>query len=544
MKKYLVLLIVIFSLFFLLSCDLNTDDDNGGGGGVFTYSTVIKYGVSVQFVTESSSAKDGIENVENVTMEITGPDAGLVKTISGSTDFEVENGFICLDLVSDVSPSESNPVSFNIVAKASGYLTTIQPVLIEDTSLQVLVVNMLNLNDPPEGVSVKQQSFSVGDDGLSEEVTIETSLENKPEGAIIKFEEGTKFLDEAGNPVTGNIIATIVHFDNRSESSLINFPGGYTAYSAKDSLGNTMDPIVFATAGFMSMDFETESKVKIDSFSKPMEMTVGLNDTTHNPDNNDLTIQKGESLPVWCMDPETGTWKNLGNSNIEESEGKYWHYYYRWRWYRWHYWWHWGWYWWRCNVGARIDIHSNITKGSYYDNYYFCRAVSHYYGTRWRGYHRFFDGHKLYCRWWRYSDNINFIAYLRHNWYWWYYGWYGGILGQTGYFNACTDNPQMQIHHPFANQPIEITVKAYCPDNPNINVTPSLIVYYRDIGSYWKYLGYVRKGHLKTTKLAINHTYEFGTWFDGKWYHVNFTFNKDSYFWEFYLSQSFCEQYL
>lgn len=544
MKKYLALLSVIFSLYFLFSCDLNTDDNGGGGGGVLLYTTVIKYGVSVQFVSESSSSKNGIENVENVTIQITGSDAALVKTISGSSDFEVNNGFIGLDLESNASPSESNPVSFNIVAEAPGYLTTVQPVFIEDTTFQILIVNMLNLSDLPQGVTVKQKSFSVGDEGLSEEVIIETPMENKPEGAIIRFEEGTKFLDESENPITGNIKATIVHFDNRSEESLINFPGGYTAYSAQDSLGNEMEPIVFATAGFMSMNFESETKAIIESFSKPMEMTVGLNDTTHNPDNNDLTINDGDELPVWGMDTETGVWKNLGNTKIKESNEKYWYYYYRYYYYRPYYWWHWGWYWWRCPVGARIDIHSNISRGSTYDNYYYCRAVSQYYGTRWRGYHRFYDGHKLYCRWWRYSDYINFIAYLRNNWYWWHYGWNGGVLGQTGYFNACTGNPQMQIQHPFANNILNISVTAYCSDNPNINVSPSLFVYYREAGSYWQYLGYVYKGSLTTSKLDLNQTYEFGTWFDGKWYNVSYTFNKDTYIWEFYLTQSFCDRYL
>ena len=543
MKKYVLILFVFLSLLFLFSCDLN--NDNNGDGGVLTYITEIRYGVSVQFVSESSNAKDGIENVENVTMEVTGPDSALVRTISGSTDFDVDNGFICLDLVSDVSPSESNPVFFNIVAKAPGYLTTIQPVCIVDTNFQILVVNMVNFNDLPEGASLKQQSFNVGDSGLGEEVIIETPLDNKQEGAKVKFEKGTKFLDEDGNPITGNITATIVHFDNRSEASLINFPGGYTAYSAEDSLGNKMDPIVFLTAGFMSMDFESESKTKIESFSKPMEMSVGLNDTTHNPDYDDQIIQEGESLPVWGMDPENGTWKNLGNSKIEKSNDKYkYRYHFRHYSYRWYHWWHGGWYRWFCSTLTRIDIHSDIAKGSPCDNYYYCRIFTSHFGTQWRGYKRFYDGNKLYFTLWNYNNNDNFLAYLKDNWFWWYYGWEGTVLGQTGLFNACTGNPQMQIHHPLVNQSVDITVRAYCADNPNINIAPSLFVYFREPGSHWVYLGYVDKGHIETCKLVLNHTYEFGTWFDHKWYNADFTFNKDTYFWEFYLSQSFCDQHL
>lgn len=530
-----VFLWILMSSSFFLSTSCNDDDKKD----TTTISTEIKYGVSLQFIDANSEGNLDNANVSGVTVSIIGNNADNVQTISGETDFEVAEGFLALKIV-NIIPSEDNPVNFTVVASSSGYLTTSQPVHITDTGQQILVVRMVNLSNLPDGISVKQQDFELGTDGsLTDPVEIETPLTaNKSEKGSIKFLAGTKFYDDNDNVIKGTITATLVHFDNRSVASLMSFPGGFTAFSVEDSLKASMNPVTMATAGFMTMDLKSGS-TKVKYMTKSLEMKMYLNDTTHNPNNNDQAIQVGDEIPFWGYD-ETGKWKLLGNSKVKQDRQYnyyvylYWYYPYNY-WYYW--WWGWNWWWWWCRPTYTIQVSSNILYGSYYDYYYYTEAVSNWYGIRWWGYQRLFNGNRIYTGWWSYPyQYINYRAYDLYPWWWWWRWPYRTYLGQTGWFNPCYGyTPILNIYQPLVGTLIDIDVKIYCPNKPYVNITPSGYVYYRDLSSpyyrSWQFLGYVNQGKLQTNKLVLNKPYEFGTWYSGNWHTYQYTFTSNTLHW-------------
>jgi hypothetical protein len=85
----------------------------------------------------------------------------------------------------------------------------------------------------------------------------------------------------------------------------------------------------------------------------------------------------------------------------------------------------------------------------------------------------------------------------------------------------------------------------YCANRKNLQIRPSLYVFYRIKGSgaAYLYLGYMTNGHLETTALTVGKSYDFQITYAGENYNVSGTLDKTSYQETFTMGSSICNTF-
>ena len=159
MKHTIKLVLLLVSSFLLVNC--NKPSSNVG---LSINGNVIKYGVSLQFCDTKSPNGNA---PQNIFVKITGKDASKVYEYGGTKVFNVSTtGLLSLGLDPFVKPTSSAPISFTVEAFAPDYLTAKIPVIIDGSqSQQSIAVTLINIKNPPTGVSIKQTEIPLSSDG-------------------------------------------------------------------------------------------------------------------------------------------------------------------------------------------------------------------------------------------------------------------------------------------------------------------------------------------------------------------------------------------
>jgi len=498
--NYLMTTTLLVSLLFINGCKNPTD------GLIVTVNSDLSennYGFNVL-----NANPDLDESPQNLTIKITGPNAESVYSLDGTKKFNSEVGLFSLILKPGVTPSESNPIKFTVIIEAAGYLKSITPIEILAVGNESFRIYMVKTSAPPIGVALKEQTILLPSNGEIEETTvIEIPLTNgKQETAKIEIPKGTKMLDEEGNIVTGSVNIAMAHFDNQSQESLNSFPGGFTATNLVDKNGNAMDPVLFITAGFVSIDMSNGAQT-VKSFSNPISVTMEINSNTYNTE-TESDVKEGDSIPTWSLDTETGQWKeedvvvivknttsNKLESVINISHLSYWNWDYKTN---------------TCGTGSTIRFTSDATT---YTSRYFEVFNSAKNGLLlMNGYLDVRNG----ASWTFYNAPRNFkaklIVYSGPNYY-----DKGKIIGQSGLFQLCGSSISLKVDVPIIFT-VTIDVSGKCKDGGNV-IRPSFTVYYKEKGGKsFNELGYLKNGRLTTDKFVLGKTYIFATSYGGKLY--------------------------
>lgn len=310
--------LVLIAGFFLNSCAPDELLDKYTDGVVLNISTdIFTVPASLQFVDANP---DLAEAPDGLNVRIEGPGRDLIYSTDGKRNPQPVDGFleIALDKEQEISPE--NPLSLTFIAEAPGYLRTVQNVVLYDTSFQFISVNMIKLDDLPNGVSMQTGTAALDAGSLPSDTAFITPLTpGKQEAAAIRLREGTRPLDGDGNALSGELSVQMLHFDNRSPESLNAFPGGFEATNVLGPDGQAMDPVTFVTAGFLAIDMFVGNR-EVKQFSQPVEVEVGINPQTVDPETGAL-VRAGDRIPVWSLDDETGQWAHEGEAVISANSG-------------------------------------------------------------------------------------------------------------------------------------------------------------------------------------------------------------------------------
>lgn len=488
--------------------------------------------VSLQFVNAKTKAQVGANNSsQKVSIMIEGEDKALVIDNSGSTNFKTANGFITVGVPSGTSLSSNNPIKFHIVAHANGYLSTSIPIEIRQKGTQHIVVNMVEINNTPDGVAAVKNSngYTNSNGEVSNSIilttpTVNTNFEQTKASVIIPA--GTILMDENMNPISGTITSTLVYFNNQDESSLMSFPGGFSART--QNMGN----VVFKTGGFVAMEMKNQNGVEVKNFSTPIQMKVEIPAATTNIEGT--TISSGMIMPIWSYNPEDGVWKHESDPTItyNNASGKYEvnfemiHLSY------------WNLDWWGdnvCDIGATVTISSNISN----DKYVYMK-LKYPNGS--------YDGHIGYFNA-KNGTTFNFInafpnqpmiveAYSGSS------CGSSNLVSTLSISNLCSGNYTLNYIETNTNiTPITINVKAKCANAPNQIINPSMTIYATDINCYdFIYVGEMVNGILTTSVLSQGATYQFYGMYGDQWLTApeTFTANGTSFTYDQTLPQSVC----
>lgn len=99
-------------------------------------------------------------------------------------------------------------------------------------------------------------------------------------------------------------------------------------------------------------------------------------------------------------------------------------------------------------------------------------------------------------------------------------------ISQTG-----STSPPVVVPPPPVYQDVSLVFTGRCPSKPDIQIRPSVYVYFKKTGSTtaYQYLGYMDKGNITTKLLALNETYDFQIAYGGKNYNVSQKIEQTSY---------------
>ena len=503
----------------LLILPFSCDDPTEGLKVIIDTQDIVDADFAIQFFDANVET---LIPPSDITIEIIGEDADQVIDLLGNKDFGVAEGFVTLAIMPGLEPTEDDPIQFSIIAKAPGYLTSSKSIVItdleEDNNFEISLLNKAN---PPKGVGVLETTFGVSTNGeVSEEQSFATpNIDGIDEVAEIQIEKGTILYDANGQVITGvtSVTASVAFFSDQEEESLFAFPGGFVANNLVDTDGTELEPVQFTTAGLVDITmFAGNTEVK--SFSKPINVTIGINENTLNPDMEYANVAAGDTIPVFSMERETDTWKYEGISVVENVDGKLkatfalphlspWN-------------WDWVWRsWWRrryiaTTCWARASVSSNIDRYTYGSNYYYTELVdasnNRVINRTWR---RLYNGENIWFSRIRQNTQVKMRVY--EGYYWWSRG---SLIAESSTFSSCNmgsitlDLPQPQL--------VEVDLKGVCSNNPDLEVRPSAYVYYKkSTDRWWRYLGYLRKGKLSTSgRIELGETYTFGVSYGGVFY--------------------------
>lgn len=515
MKKLFILFLVTVAV-LLQGCDdplqdikiqVSTDD-------------VLKY----TYIAQIENAADG-PLPEGLTVAFGGPDADKIIDASGNKLVEPVAGIVPMALMPGVVPSEANPVTFTMSLKAEGFVPMVRTITITDTVSDIFGMAMLQLDNLPGGTGYVKSVFTDYVDPVTGAAKAPRALEipataDKPLAAKVEIASGTVFYDRNGNAITAgsDLDVQVVQYTDLDEGSLMAFPGGLTATEVIDEAGNPLPPVNFTTAGLAQIDMFIEG-TEVKSFSKPLNVTIELNENTLNPDNDYAQVAAGDSIPVWSMDDETGVWKYEGMSVVQQNfaTGKLeasmavphlspWN-------------WDWGWRpWWSWNptCNAVVNVNSNNNTRSSSESYY-CELINVRNGqvlsaTR----RRLFNGERIWFNWIRRNTQVKMRVWSGNSW------WNRGqLLAESNTFNSCSSGDiNIQLEQ---SQPVSITAIGRCSNNGSRELRPGLRLWVKEPrGNFfsYRYIGRMRNGNItiNTRAIKLNQQYEFATVYRGRVY--------------------------
>ncbi len=498
MIKKILLTILTFTLvtasvLYLQSCDIKSPTD----------------GVYVLFNTPAPTTAGTIAFIDaktldlisspNVTVSILGSNAGKITDFAGTvkTSFTSGGGIVAFGVDPNGFSSADSTITISVLASANGYLTTSIPITINKapgcTSFNFY---MVNIDNPPDGVSIMQTSNAgtVNNGVLNSESSLSTTLTNGTGGiAKIRLPAGTIITDNSPSPINlnGQLSATVAYFDPTKESALRCFPGGFTMGS------NTM-----ISAGFALYEIKDASGREAKRFPTTQpEITIEIPSNTNNFAQS-RTIIAGDIIPIFSYENLVGTWTSEsngtvltgGNSNFaikfNTSHLSYWNLDFLTPGVN-------------CPTGRKLVF--NQTGGCsqialQVKLYFVSGTTETYYKTITKSAS---DAsiQLLYAP----SSNMRIKLYYNNN---------TTPIYTSDVVSLCSGG-DLALTYSIPNlNTITGTVVGICTNNPNVQVHPTLPVYYRRTGTpTWYYLGYMVNGSL-TQYCGEYGTYDFMTYYN------------------------------
>jgi hypothetical protein len=258
----------------------------------------------------------------DVKVTITGDAAQSIYEISGYRKFTVVDGLISVGVLPKAAPTEGHPVVFVINAEAEGYLPVRVPVtMVAGQETKLITVSMVNLDNPPPGVTVAQKTTALSGGTMPADETIATPVVTASDPkTTIEVPAGTSFRDAAGNTISGaDLATTVVNFNTREAASLNAFPGnGFHSDNITDDNGTVVSGI-FRTAGFCSIDMLVNG-TDVKTFNQPITVKMAVDPLQTNSQTG-APFAIGDEVPIWSYEIETGKWIYEKQGTIVSDNG-------------------------------------------------------------------------------------------------------------------------------------------------------------------------------------------------------------------------------
>lgn len=172
---------------------------NAGACGTAVGDTTVTVGnVIAPMSVVITDAATG-EPLKNASVRIAGPDKYAIITANELVaGFEMQDGHLALGVRPGSKPAVTGQnYRFSIIVDAEGYMPGMTSVsIVSDTTATFAEIKMINLQSPPQGVSIKRFDFNVPTDGVLETKKVFTvpAGNGVAQSSTLTLEAGIAFL--------------------------------------------------------------------------------------------------------------------------------------------------------------------------------------------------------------------------------------------------------------------------------------------------------------------------------------------------------------
>jgi len=509
---------------------------NGDEKDTITYN-LIKTSIYVQFIDAYTGELIIPEEGKELKVGIVGKSKAAVVDIIGiqKEEYIAKQGFItfALNPESEFIPSSGSPVRFTIVASLNSYLTSSKEVTITSEGDYMLRIFMVDTDNPPSGVIIKQLS-EVGRliNGVLQD-TVSISTPNSE--AIVIIPAGARLLDsDSVKLATGKLNLTLYYFSNLEDQALATFTGGITGTVIQNTSTNSG---VFFPAGLVKFEI-SDSEWRKASIVENNSLTVSMaiSDQTYNPVSGSNIID-GDEVALYSYISDTGLWMFDQWATITDT--LYSGFYttvktsrlnnYNFSWFERN----------NCNQGSKFKVEDNCQQ---------CEAIMLEGIVRKQADNSFVSNINLVGEW---NEQINIPFSTGGTPV--YIDWDQGNQCSYCYVDPAVsplliDNmcSQELISLPLTDDSqttmaITATFIGSCDSDTNIVVLPSFGLWIRPVdATCWRWSS-MNNGVAQICSVIYGETYVLGTYYDGKWKQWTITIsNEETYTFAIDFSQSVC----
>lgn len=500
---------VMVLLFFLIRCQIKNPTENLKLIVNFSpISTVVAVDVinpqTQGYVTKT--VKIRIEGQDKLSVvDVTGKAIQTVSTNTGIASFAITD---------DVTPTIAQPVKLLLIVEADGYIKTSKPVTVQNTERQSVTVNLVEIQNLPDGVS--GGNSNTGNTNPTTGTTAPIVVETVPETltdvtAQVDIDPNTVIYDAGGQALSGQLSTSVVYFDGESTESLESFPGGFTVNVPNNPEGE--DDGTFITAGFVAVEIQDQNGNQAETFSQPVTITMELGDGVINPSTGQPVVL-GDVIPIWSYDEETGQWSYEADGTVQgpNANGKLYveyqasHLSY----------WNLDWFWNNCYQSRKIIFDGWLAE--YGDLYLVLYGNGFWHDA-------YISGDNWIILYYAPNFPLNIKAYAGGPGGVFLGEWTGQMLCGSGELTLPVQVPDA-IKNKTGSRVFHIT--GICQNQQDIEVRPTAPIWYRLVSSSsWKYAGLLKDGVLTINGLVFGQSYVFATSYENEWYESAFEIGSD-----------------
>ena len=270
-----------------------------------------------KFTVQVVDAQDPSKVPADAIITIDGKDKDKIFSLLGDKELSLSGNLVGIAIKKADLPSETAPLEFSVTISAPNYLTKTVDYKLTSLDAEMSNIDLINLNAPPQGITIAQNQFKSEATGVSSKVQITSTTDNTAELSQVTVLPNTRMLTKEGVLVTGNIQSVLINSDINTDMSFTEIPNWGESVKVKKANGQITDNVI-DPAGFFKLNM-TAGGAKVEKFSAPVEAVSYIDANTFNPEKG-RTIQVGDELSILSLSEGEEAWNEEGKAVIQKAD--------------------------------------------------------------------------------------------------------------------------------------------------------------------------------------------------------------------------------
>ncbi len=266
--------------------------------------------VLLQYANANTGSKERIP--VNLSTAVVGDYAERVKNLTGGVVIKPSSeGVLGLAIDPDQLPTASDPVRLSVLAEAKGYLSKLTRINMSDNTNIRQTVQLININEPPAGVSATQQTYE------GRAITLQTAeLAGSGTKAEWALPANLELKTLTGNSLTGEVRTALYYINPQSANTYL--PGRtQTIFNAVDESDRKLPAFLFQSLAYFQLDAFTTGGRIIQGATGNTDVTVEL--IPNQRLQNGQLVKEGDVIPFWRYDLNRAIWVRQNTLRIQRN---------------------------------------------------------------------------------------------------------------------------------------------------------------------------------------------------------------------------------